>query len=377
MLENALYFALGFLLCAILILMMAPAIWRRAVALTKSRIESAVPLTMNEIQADKDQMRAEYAMTIRKLEIDLKKQKDTGAEQLIEVNKRRDEVMDLKADIEERNKNIEELEQTSEAQLEALATREKQLAKTADTLSRSDEKLKETRAALADLTSRYDEIIDDYDSQKVEVVARESRFENIQSDARDARKMVQAKDIEINALRAELKISNQTLVLDKEKSKDLTAKIEQLQGRNADLEDRLERRENDISRMRDQSGTGAVSSDTALLDEIADLRNQLKRVSTERDSFKLEAEKPSTVDAVQTTEQSGRDYELIREHIADLAARVTAMTIESEGTASPINAALSKRKKPASKALRESSGTALADNTQNARSLADRVRSLQ
>ena len=58
MLESGLFFTLGFLAATLLCLMVAPAIWRRAVVLTRQRIESSVPLTLNEIQADKDQLRA-------------------------------------------------------------------------------------------------------------------------------------------------------------------------------------------------------------------------------------------------------------------------------------------------------------------------------
>ncbi len=64
MFEGVLYFVLGFLAAALLALMVSPAIWNRAVTLTRRRIESSVPLTLNEVQADKDQLRAEFAMSI-------------------------------------------------------------------------------------------------------------------------------------------------------------------------------------------------------------------------------------------------------------------------------------------------------------------------
>jgi hypothetical protein len=48
-------------IAGLLALMVAPAIWRRAARLTRSRIEKSVPLTLSEIQADKDQLRAEAA----------------------------------------------------------------------------------------------------------------------------------------------------------------------------------------------------------------------------------------------------------------------------------------------------------------------------
>ncbi len=57
-LEVILYFVLGFFVAGLLALMVSPVIWNRAVELTRQKIESSVPLSINEIQADKDQLRA-------------------------------------------------------------------------------------------------------------------------------------------------------------------------------------------------------------------------------------------------------------------------------------------------------------------------------
>jgi hypothetical protein len=56
--ESMMYFALGALAAALVTLLIMPAIWRRAVRLTKKRIEAATPITLAEFRADKDQLRA-------------------------------------------------------------------------------------------------------------------------------------------------------------------------------------------------------------------------------------------------------------------------------------------------------------------------------
>ena len=71
MVQSVLFFVLGFLCAGFLALMVAPAIWRRAVALTRKRIEGSIPLTQTEIQADKDRIRAEYAKSTRRLKLRL------------------------------------------------------------------------------------------------------------------------------------------------------------------------------------------------------------------------------------------------------------------------------------------------------------------
>jgi len=59
--QATLIFILGFLSAVFLTVLVAPAIWRRAVALTHRRVEAALPLSLNEIRADKDALRAEHA----------------------------------------------------------------------------------------------------------------------------------------------------------------------------------------------------------------------------------------------------------------------------------------------------------------------------
>ena len=58
MIDIGMYVALGFLLASLLALMVAPAFWRRAVRLTKRRVEMTMPMSASDIQADKDKLLA-------------------------------------------------------------------------------------------------------------------------------------------------------------------------------------------------------------------------------------------------------------------------------------------------------------------------------
>jgi len=101
--ENILYFALGLLAAGLLALIIMPAVWRRAVRLTKRRIEAATPITMAEFRADKDQLRAEFALTTRKLEITIDNLRKRMAEQISDVDRKRADLGALKA---ERDQNL-------------------------------------------------------------------------------------------------------------------------------------------------------------------------------------------------------------------------------------------------------------------------------
>ena len=127
MIQSILFFTLGFLCAGFLALMVAPAIWRRAVALTRKRIEASVPLSLTDIQADKDRMRAEFAMSTRRLEMSIKGFKDKAAAQIIEINRNREELKRLAADRDGQNQSLSELEAKAGELRAELRQREDQL----------------------------------------------------------------------------------------------------------------------------------------------------------------------------------------------------------------------------------------------------------
>ena len=97
---NALMFgALGFFVACLLALMLAAPLWNRAVRLTTRRLEATMPMSLNDIQADKDQLRAEFAIELRKVEVALEKAKERAARELIEANKRRVEISVLNSEL--------------------------------------------------------------------------------------------------------------------------------------------------------------------------------------------------------------------------------------------------------------------------------------
>ena len=61
-------FTLGFLLAGLLALTIAPAFWRRALRLSTRRLEMLLPLSSREIIAERDLLRAEFAVDRRKFE---------------------------------------------------------------------------------------------------------------------------------------------------------------------------------------------------------------------------------------------------------------------------------------------------------------------
>ena len=88
MIEPIMYFVIGFLLAALIALAVIPLVHNRAVRLTVRRLEAALPQSMLEVTAEKDQLRAEFAMSTRRLEVKVEELNNRLASQLVELGKK-------------------------------------------------------------------------------------------------------------------------------------------------------------------------------------------------------------------------------------------------------------------------------------------------
>src|ERR1700690_218420 len=132
MIEPIMYLAIGFLLSMLCGLMIVPLVHNRAVRLTTRRLEAATPLSMAEIQADKDQLRAEFAMSARRLELNVEQLKNKTTSQLAELGKKSDAINRMKLELGEKNATIFSLEAREKAMKDQRRSpREEFTAKTA------------------------------------------------------------------------------------------------------------------------------------------------------------------------------------------------------------------------------------------------------
>lgn len=109
--ENIMYFVLGLLSAGLLALMIMPAVWRRAVRLTKKRIEAATPMTMAEFRADKDQLRAEFALATRRLEMNVEALRRRLSDQVRDINRKKSELGGMKGERDSHLEIVRELEE--------------------------------------------------------------------------------------------------------------------------------------------------------------------------------------------------------------------------------------------------------------------------
>ena len=148
MIDIGMYVALGFLLASLLALMVAPAFWRRAVRLTKRRVEMTMPMSASDIQADKDQLRAEFAIELRRVEVALDKARDKAARELVEANKRRVEISEIKTELEGTRGRLQEKDNANRVLEQTIRRR----------LPELEGRLKAAREAMAELEAANNEL---------------------------------------------------------------------------------------------------------------------------------------------------------------------------------------------------------------------------
>jgi len=146
--ESIMYFALGLLVASLVALAVMPAVWRRAVRLTKKRIEAATPITMAEFRADKDQLRAEFALSTRRLEMNVEALRRRLSDQLRDINRKRNEVGAIKEDRETQLQQIRELEEREAELRRRILDLEKEGADLAQRLRMRDREFADKSAQL-------------------------------------------------------------------------------------------------------------------------------------------------------------------------------------------------------------------------------------
>lgn len=108
MIEYTMLILLGICIGGLVAFLFAPSVWHRAVRLTTRRLEATMPMSLSEIEADKDLLRASYAVKIRRLEAGLNAARDKSANQLVEISRHQMEIAELRRQTAKVNSELEE-----------------------------------------------------------------------------------------------------------------------------------------------------------------------------------------------------------------------------------------------------------------------------
>ena len=409
MIEPIMYFGIGFLVAALIGLVIIPLVHNRAVRLTVRRLEAATPLSMAEIQADKDQLRAEFAMSTRRLEMSVEQLKARTTSQFAEIGKKGDAINRLKMELGEKTAAILALEARDKALRDQLRATEDEVATKTGIMHEAERSLSDKEAELAKLTGALDESVTLADSRKVEIDTLAAEVGTLKERLADANISLKAVESRRDAERVELMAAAQNLAEERARAENLgrrvadleqqlaaqTREAELLGQRVQDLESRLgeqtrlsnqtefelnqvngellaaRKSENDLRTAIAALHERTTAAFETMKAERAQLQSDLSRTADERDrlardlgAMKREAEENWAAERVENA--------LLRERINDVAVEVARMASKLEGPNSPIDAIL------AAETARDQSGAAAGAELEPASGdLADRIRALQ
>ena len=233
MVEPIMYLAIGFLVSMLFGLMIVPLVHNRAVRLTTRRLEAATPLSMAEIQADKDQLRAEFAMSARRLEMSVDQLKNKTTSQLAELGKKSDAINRMKIELGEKNATIFSLEAREKAVKEQLRATEEEFAAKTEALRGAEQALTDKQSELAKINTELSDRSMMAESRQVELVAVRAQIDDLKNRVGDAEKEFAATQTRLEA--GTRRIRNR----DAANSTEARSRVENLSQRVTDLDRQL------------------------------------------------------------------------------------------------------------------------------------------
>jgi septal ring factor EnvC (AmiA/AmiB activator) len=153
----------AFMLCAIglsagglMMLVALPMVHARAERLTAAKLLDAMPLAAHEIQADKDHLRAQFAVKVRQLEVSIETMRDRNAGQLRQIGRHIAEINQLRAALDESAAQIADLEAREKARRSVVKRAVRLVLYLSNREQRRPiEMMRATQASMARMAERY------------------------------------------------------------------------------------------------------------------------------------------------------------------------------------------------------------------------------
>jgi chromosome segregation ATPase len=421
--EPIMFFVLGCLAAFLLALVILPLVHARAVRLTTRRLEGAIPVSIAEIHADKDHLRAEFAMATRRLELSLEQMRAKTAFQAAEIGRKLEIIGRLKAEIEDKTLSIAALEVRDKPLLDRVQSLEEDLKHKTERLQTTEQSLAAREAALAKITRDYEERSLAFDSQRVELVAATTQGGNLKDQLEKREKELATTSADLQKERTALEKATRDLIAAGEKAEKTSLRADKLDRDLAVMKadnDRLSKRIQELdTQVSDQTRrlSDSASSREQLAAELeaaraveADLKreaaeaqrrhaSEIQTLITEKNLVEAELErnreersklKREITALKREVETNGAEERaqnaLLRESISDVAAQVVRLTSQMEGAGSAIETILADDASPPVAPVlngKKGQGSSNGGNetggaeARSKASLADRIRALQ
>jgi chromosome segregation ATPase len=369
MIESMMYIGIGFLVAGLLVIGVIPLVHARAVRLTMRRLEADNPLSMAEIAAEKDQLRAEFAMTMSRLEMTVEQLKAKTTNQLTELGKKGEAIGRIKFELSEKTATLLALEAKERQLSEDLADTQSELAAKTAALETAERALATAQSDLAQVTASFNDTSVAAGGQRAEFMALRAQAEALKGQVESYEKETKALWDHLNHKTAELEASSRQLAEERARAGNLANEVGELDPEAVNTQ----RMEAELRAQLAQAEDRHRVAIETLRTEKSLIENELKRSQDERDKLQRE------IAAAKRDAENAGAYErmesaVLRERIDEVAAEVVRLTAALEGPGSPIEALLNAERP----ATGSGNGPSIASRAGESKgTLADRIRALQ
>lgn len=359
MIEYTLLFGLGFLSAALIAMLVAPAIHRRIVHFTENRLKATMPLSPQEIRAQKDMARAAYAAENAKATHALTKEREKAVALQLQNETLAREARRLLAESQDLATAVEDLEVAAGDLRSKLRREENQVITLQEALKRTEESIAAKDLELETGHRQLDQMRAEVDSLTIEATARETEIDNLKQrlqilrDERDELRR-ENKLLVQRAKGAELRLTQEEHARIR-----LDDRLVREMSENADREALIERRQTEIARLKDKLKQANAASraaaralraaklpvpdvvTAAVEEEDAPTPSAGGQIDAEQLAEEVRHRQTALTERLRKATSSAND-EALREEIADVAARMIVLTAAREGRKSPVRELLSK-----------------------------------
>ncbi|HMN74109.1 MAG TPA: hypothetical protein PKA55_19785 [Rhodoblastus sp.] len=348
-------FMLGALSAGLLALLTLPAFWRRALRLTRRRLEMLTPLSMDEVVAERDLLRAEFAAERRRLEQRMETQADAHARDLAELGRRATEIVGLRNDLARLRGEHADLSFRHDATVRDLAEANGERGALIVELNDATGLHQDMRARHDALSAAHEDLLSLAEDRRVAIVALETKQEGLNAQIRGLEGDIEAhaRTARNETERAQGFMEERDLLLkDMRSAEQMTqaaqARFEAERDRIAQMQDEVEKARADLDAAHEAQRQAERARDTAaralgqarseadeLQQRLAAAREDAKaanRTAADR-AEELRAEIARLTGALAAAREArGGDADMaqLREAIVDIGARVARMSPESE-----------------------------------------------
>jgi len=368
------YFTLGVLIATLVALLVLPAVWHRAVRLTTKRVEAAVPISVFEVQADKDQQRAFFALNQRRLELQTDAMRETIVSHAAAIETQRQRIFDLEGALKALQERHDFLTGTSAERDVLLGEVQDQLADRTATLARVEEDLAGRLSALAALEEAHRtldaqsrELAATLATREATLVTERARITALESDVAALRANLAATTQRLEettaTLEAERLAASEARITAAEVATRLTTDLAETQSALAHRGKESDERREAIAGL--EAERDRLASALAVAEADLDANRAVVHAFEQRRATEFaaaEAENRRLADTLHmlradhalmedAMRRPGREaseapaprlaaegLEALRDSVSDVAARLVALTARLEGAASPIPA---------------------------------------